>query len=195
MGAMRTVYAKSGTNDHGRHSIIVKGKRASFVNNTLFCWIVWCGRCVFEMRHSFLYFFSLVRISEFLYPHFSSTCVRLIRISSRVARSLHRVPFSEVFITDLSQSYAMFSFQVWWAPRALSARYLSRNTQRSETRLRRQCAAPWVSGQLRPRPPARARHVRLQSRRSAPRRSRLCSENPTRYVQPSFLLRIPILNL
>ena len=30
----------------------------------------------FEMRHSFLYFFSLVRISEFLYENFSSTCVR-----------------------------------------------------------------------------------------------------------------------
>ena len=30
----------------------------------------------FEMRQSFLYFFSLVRISEFLYANFSSTCVR-----------------------------------------------------------------------------------------------------------------------
>ena len=30
----------------------------------------------FEMRHSFLYFFSLVRISEFVYANFSSTCIR-----------------------------------------------------------------------------------------------------------------------
>ena len=30
----------------------------------------------FEMRHWFPYFFSLIRISEFLYTNFSSTCVR-----------------------------------------------------------------------------------------------------------------------
>ena len=30
----------------------------------------------FDMRHSFPYFFSLVRISEFLRANFSSTCVR-----------------------------------------------------------------------------------------------------------------------
>ena len=33
----------------------------------------------FEMRHSFLYFFSLARTSEFLCANFSSTCVRFTR--------------------------------------------------------------------------------------------------------------------
>ena len=32
------------------------------------------GKGAFEMRHSSLYFFSLVRISEFVHTNFSSTC-------------------------------------------------------------------------------------------------------------------------
>ena len=32
------------------------------------------GKGAFEMRHLFLYFFMLVRISEFLYENFSPTC-------------------------------------------------------------------------------------------------------------------------
>ena len=50
-------------NDPIRCTSIVKEKRASFAKNSLFRWIVWWtgGKGAFEMRHSFLYFFSLAR--------------------------------------------------------------------------------------------------------------------------------------
>ena len=82
---IRTTYAGLGVNtsqntneanDHAKHTSIVQGKRASFHFISL-------NRLMnpvagpFEMCHSFRYFFSLVRISEFLYASFSSTtCVR-----------------------------------------------------------------------------------------------------------------------
>ena len=87
MEAMRTRKAGLGlnasqtkheANDHGTWREYVKGKSASFAKNVLFRWIVWWTN-TFEIRHSFfvfVYLFSLVRISEFLYAHFSSTCVR-----------------------------------------------------------------------------------------------------------------------
>ena len=40
------------------------------------------GKGAFEMRHSFLYFLSLVRISECLCANFSSTCVRRTQASA-----------------------------------------------------------------------------------------------------------------
>ena len=57
----------------------VKGQRASFANNSLFGWKLFDepgGKGTLELRHLFLYFFSLVRISEFWFAYFSSTCVR-----------------------------------------------------------------------------------------------------------------------
>ena len=40
------------------------------------------GRGAFEMRHLFLYFFSLVCISEFLYTNLSSICVHISKASA-----------------------------------------------------------------------------------------------------------------
>ena len=56
-------------NDNGRHASIVKEKRAPFA---------------FEMRYSFLYFFSLVRISEFLHA-ISRPLAYGVRISSKAS--------------------------------------------------------------------------------------------------------------
>ena len=80
--AMRTAYSMSAlvlktpqtthdANDHGRHASIVTRivcEERFFANEP-------GSKGAFEMRHLFLYFFSLVRISEFSYANFSSTCV------------------------------------------------------------------------------------------------------------------------
>ena len=73
-----------------------------------FRWIVWrtrWWRC-FEMRHSFLYFSSLVRISEFPYENFWSTCVQYgVRISSKAS--------------------ATAGWRVWWSTGAASKSFRS----------------------------------------------------------------------
>ena len=81
MEAMRTVYAKNGT--QSQHvSNKTWGKLSWNVRESCerkAC-IVCKGLIRFEVQHSFLYFFSLVRISEFLYTNFSSTCVQCTRL-------------------------------------------------------------------------------------------------------------------
>ena len=73
-------------NHNGRYASIVKGKRASFAKNIYFTksFDEPSGKGGFEMRHSLLYFFSLVRISELFYTNFSSTC-NSVRISSKAS--------------------------------------------------------------------------------------------------------------
>ena len=53
-------------------------------------------KSAFEMRHSFLYFFSLVRISEFVYANFSSTCVRC-SFAQKLARPLILYRLSNIY--------------------------------------------------------------------------------------------------
>ena len=53
------------------------------------------GKCAIEIRHSFPYFFLLVRISEFLYANFSSTCVTVKTYPQKLARPLRQLPFTK----------------------------------------------------------------------------------------------------
>ena len=82
MEAMHTAYAKSGNRPqhvsnctceadyHRRHASNMTGKRTSFVNN----------RCTTWNMHSFLYFFSLVLICEFLCTNFLSACIQCLHL-------------------------------------------------------------------------------------------------------------------
>ena len=83
MEAMRTVYAEK-RDSVTTHSSILKGKRASFANKLYFAesFDEPGGKGAFQMRHSFPFFFPLVRISEFLNANFSSSCVRCTHLKS-----------------------------------------------------------------------------------------------------------------
>ena len=91
MEEMRTAYAENGTwfpyvsnktwlvaNDHGTYASIVTEESAHRLRTFYFAesFDEPGGTGAFEMRHSFLYFLTLVRICEFLYANFSLTWVR-----------------------------------------------------------------------------------------------------------------------
>ena len=86
MEAMSTAYAKKRDSVSTRlkqnvTQTITERKRASFAKNIYFAesFDELSGKGAFEMRHSFLYFVSSLRISEFLYANFFSTCgVRML---------------------------------------------------------------------------------------------------------------------
>ena len=72
--AMRTMYAKINTSqtihEANDHTTVYFAESLEDPG----------GKGAFEVRHSFLYFFSLVRISEFSYANFSSTCVQCMHL-------------------------------------------------------------------------------------------------------------------
>ena len=79
MEAMRTAYAEKQDSVSAHSSTVFVKESAHRLWTTFYFAYSFDepdGKGAFEMRHSFPYFFSLVRISEFLYVNFSSTCVR-----------------------------------------------------------------------------------------------------------------------
>ena len=101
---MRTVYAKKNglglntsqakhdANDHGTYASMWK-EGAHRLRRTFYFAE---SEGAFEMRHSCLYFFSLVRISEFLCANFSSTWMCTVYASPQ-KRPLNRVALASVY--------------------------------------------------------------------------------------------------
>ena len=91
------------TNDHGRHTSMVKGKHAMFVNNIIFCWIVWLTQwentfeCAIHFSTSFGWYAFPNLCTQISRPLVYSVCISL-KASVTADNHSHNVHFTRALV-------------------------------------------------------------------------------------------------